>query len=95
MQFDLNGASVTARAKKSAEFEDISGVYMSEWDSEDEFALSENCNGTVKKFVGDTETIEVCMWHDADAGVTYSVSAIEKDIEWFDIVLFRLPVCGK
>ena len=74
----------TYRIKKSSEFEDISGLYY-EWTVDEEQQVGW-CNGVCKRYVGDTETIDLCMWYDEDIELMYSLSTSAADLDGFDIV---------
>ncbi len=83
MRFTLDGLEYTARIKLSEEFDDISGLYY-EWESEEPCVIAFK-QGLVKRVTEEGETIDLCLWHDADMGVMYSLSACGKDLDGFDI----------
>ena len=76
----------TYRIKKSSEFEDISGLYY-EWTVDEEQQVGW-CNGVCKRYVGDTETIDLCMWYDEDIELMYSLSTSAADLDGFDDEIF-------
>ena len=72
------------RAKKTGEFEDISGLYY-DWVVEDETQVGW-CKGLCKRAISDTETVDVCLWFDEGTGIMYSLSTSAPDLDGYDIV---------
>ena len=83
MRFTLDGMEYIARIKPSGEFDDISGMYY-EWDSEEPCVIA-FMQGLVKRVTVEGETMELCLWHDADMGLMYSLATSGADLDGFDI----------
>lgn len=83
--FAYEGLELCARIKSTSEFEDISGMYY-EWDLEDDAKIN-YCDGKIYGYKDDTENVHLCMWYDAAPGVMYSLSAVDKDLDGFDITV--------
>ena len=83
MQFTLDGLEYNARIKSVADFEDISGMYY-EWTVEDDCEIGW-CKGKCYRYIGDEETVDLCMWCDIVPGVMYSLSTAAPDLDGFDI----------
>lgn len=83
MRFTLDGMEYIARIKPSEEFDDISGMYY-EWDSEEPCVIA-FMQGLVKRVTVEGETMELCLWHDADMGLMYSLATSGADLDGFDI----------
>ena len=89
MDFDLDGMSFTARQQPTGdEKQDISGMYY-DWTVEDEVTLANwaggNMKATCKRYVGENEWADVCLWYDVETGDSYSLGTTAKDLEGFDI----------
>ena len=84
MRFTLDGMEFTARAKSTAAFEDISGMYYT-WDVEDD-AKVDRCEAKCRRHIGSDKTIDVICWFDAAPGISYSLSTEGKDLDGFDII---------
>ena len=83
MRFTLDGMEYIARIRPSEEFTDISGMYY-EWDSEEPCVIA-FMQGLVKRVTVEGETMELCLWHDADMGLMYSLATSGADLDGFDI----------
>ena len=83
MRFTLDGMEYTARIKPSEEFDDISGLYY-EWEIEEPCVIA-FMQGLVKRVTVEGETMELCLWHDADMGLMYSLATSGADLDGFDI----------
>ena len=83
MRFTLDGMEYIARINPSEEFDDISGMYY-EWDSEEPCVIA-FMQGLVKRVTVEGETMELCLWHDADMGLMYSLATSGADLDGFDI----------
>ena len=83
MQFTLDGMEYIARIKPSEEFTDISGMYY-EWEREEPCVIA-FMQGLVKRVTVEEETMELCLWHDADMGLMYSLATSGADLDGFDI----------
>lgn len=90
MQFDLDGAALTARVMAGEE-SDISGAFYESWDVEDSDAVG-GFEATVRRVTEDGQTIDVCSWYDAEQAVNYCVMAKAADLDGFDIVAVALQV---
>ncbi|RKM59960.1 hypothetical protein D6855_09285 [Butyrivibrio sp. CB08] len=89
MTFDLDDKSFTARQQATGDnAEDLSGMYF-DWTVEDDVTLANwaggNMAGKCKRFIGDTEWVDVCTWYDVETGDSYSLSTTAKDLDGFDI----------
>ena len=73
----------TARIKKAEKREDISGMYY-EWKNIEKIDVSE-CDGKLMMTKSDGKAIQVALWYDKYSGFTYSLSAMAKDLDGFDI----------
>ena len=74
----------TYRVKKTSEFEDISGLYY-DW-TVDENQQVGWCDGVCKRYVGDAETVDLCMWYDPNIELMHSLSTSAADLDGYDIV---------
>ena len=92
-QFDIGEVRLVARARKTAEFEDISGLHYDHWDLEEPCAIGASA-GTRRRVADGDKTIDVCLWRDADSGVTYAVAAQSAGPEGFDILAVAEQICA-
>ncbi len=83
IQFTLNGNEYTARVKGTAEFEDLSGIYVT-WDSTEDVEVS-YCSGKLMTGKNGDETVQCVEWFDVVPGVMYSLSTSGKDLAGLDI----------
>ena len=83
MQFTWHDLRYCARIRPAAEFVDISGLYY-DWTVEIPCNISW-CNGVDRRYLGEAETVDVSLWHDAVSGLMYSVSTSAPDLDGFDI----------
>ena len=87
LKFDLDGNSFTARQQKTGDEEiDASGMYY-KWTAQAAGVLK-NWNGEAcmnYRFIGENEWADLCIWHDAAVGVSYSVSVVAEDLDGFDL----------
>lgn len=83
MRFYLDSASLTARVS-AMDPEDISGVYYDHWDAEERCRI-DVCEGLARRVFDGDRTIDVCLWYDAEKGMTWSVVAEADDLDGFDI----------
>ena len=87
LKFDLDGGSFTARAQRTAEETDVSGMYC-EWVASTEGVLKSwgdlpcRCLGSQ----GESGRAELCLWYDTAAGVSYSLSVTEADLDVSDLL---------
>lgn len=73
MDFILNEAECTARIKRDAESEDISGFYYN-WSNETPCTVGANA-GIVKWQITEVgEVVGICLWQNKASNLTYSVS---------------------
>lgn len=73
MDFILNEAECTARIKRDAELEDISGFYYN-WPNETPCTVGANA-GIVKWQITEVgEVVGICLWQNKASNLTYSVS---------------------
>ena len=84
MQFVWNDMEYTARMKKASEFEDISGMYF-DWGGDDP-CLVKGCEGVTRRAYDEGETVDLCLWYDANAGIMYSISTSSLDLDGFDVL---------
>lgn len=82
-QFTLINAEITVRIQPSAEFTDISGAYY-EWTVEEDDTVGV-CEAKTMRYIGEDETVDVCLWFDVAPGIMYSVTAIAPDLDGFDV----------
>ena len=64
--------------------EDISGVYYDHWDAEERCRI-DVCEGLARRVFDGDRTIDVCLWYDAEKGMTWSVVAEADNLDGFDI----------
>lgn len=87
LNFDLDGNSFTAREQVTGDKAvDQSGMYY-QWTAQADGVLK-NWNDvtcTNYRFVGQNEWADLCIWHDAAAGVSYSVGVTAEDLDGFDL----------
>ena len=78
--FTLNGQEYTARVCPSGVWEDISGLFYSQWDS-DESCKVDYCEGTLRTVKDESMgyTVCSCLWFDPVPGLMYSVTAEAED----------------
>ena len=84
LQCNWNDVALTARVAPSDDFQDISGMYY-EWQHQEACAVG-RCDGVVSIAEDGENTVETCLWYDALTGLMYSVSAVDTDLDGFDIV---------
>lgn len=90
MSFDMDGVSYIAREQVVGDDSeaDISGMYY-EWDVTDEGTFQNWAGGYMPyktfRHIGDNETVDVIRWYDIETGYAYSLSAVAKDLDGFDI----------
>ena len=90
LTFDYDGASFTAREQPvgGEEIKDISGMYY-EWTATDEGILQNWGGGNMPckmcRYIGEDEYVDICLWFDIETGYAYSLSAVSKDLDGFDI----------
>lgn len=73
MDFIWNEAECTARIKRDAESEDISGFYYN-WSNETPCTVGENA-GIAKWQIAEVgEVVGICLWQNKTSNLTYSVS---------------------
>ena len=73
-RFAWRGVEYTMRAKAAAEFEDISGLNYSAWDTEESCAVR-YCEGVFRSVNDGAAIVEACLWYDAAPGIMYSLTA--------------------
>jgi len=83
MQFTWYDLRYCARIKPASAFEDISGLYY-DWTHEMPCRIGW-CEGVDRRFLGEDEAVDVCLWYDAVSGLMYSVSTSAPDLDGFDI----------
>ena len=89
LAFELYGNTFTAREQVTGDPEaDISGMYY-DWNVQDEFSM-ENWNGkdltgTCFRYIGEGEYADLCIWFDAESGITYSLGVTAGDLDGFDL----------
>ena len=88
--FTMDGVDYCARIKSTDFLEDISGTYYT-WDVEDD-VMVDRCEGKFYQYVGDGETVQVCIWCDIVPGVSYSLMAVAPDLDGFDITAVAAQV---
>ena len=83
MRFTLDGMAYVARILPAEEFTDISGMFI-EWEAEAPFSVAD-CEGLEQRAVVDGETVDLCLWFDADMGLMYSLATSGADLDGYDI----------
>ena len=90
LTFDYDGVSFTAREQPVAgeEIVDISGMNY-DWTVTEEGTLQNWGGGNMpcrtSRYIGEDEYVDVCLWFDIETGYAYSLSAVAKDLDGFDI----------
>ncbi len=97
LSFDLNGDSFTAREQVTGDkAADISGMYY-EWTQQDDITLANWGDGQMKgqyyRYIGEEEWADLCTWYDEEAGISYSVSVLSKDLDGFDLQAIAEALC--
>lgn len=73
MDFILNEAECTARIKRDAESEDISGFYYN-WSNETPCTVGENAGIAKWQITEVGEVVGICLWQNKASNLTYTVS---------------------
>ena len=73
MDFIWNEAECTARIKRNAESEDISGFYYN-WSNETPCTVGENAGIAKWQITEVGEVVGICLWQNKASNLTYSVS---------------------
>ena len=73
MDFIWNEAECTARIKRDAESEDISGFYYN-WSNETPCTIGENAGIAKWQITEVGEVVGICLWQNKASNLTYSVS---------------------
>ena len=73
MDFIWNEAECTARIKRDAELEDISGFYYN-WSNETPCTVGENAGIAKWQITEVGEVVGICLWQNKTSNLTYSVS---------------------
>ena len=73
MDFIWNEAECTARIKRNAESEDISGFYYN-WSNETPCTVGENAGIAKWQITEVGEVVGICLWQNKTSNLTYSVS---------------------
>ena len=73
MDFIWNEAECTARIKRDAESEDISGFYYN-WSNETPCTVGENAGIAKWQITEVGEVVGICLWQNKNSNLTYSVS---------------------
>ena len=73
MEFIWNEAECTARIKRDAESEDISGFYYN-WSNETPCTVGENAGIAKWQITEVGEVVGICLWQNKTSNLTYSVS---------------------
>ena len=73
MDFIWNEAECTARIKRNAESEDISGFYYN-WSNETPCTVGENAGIAKWQITEVGEAVGICLWQNKASNLTYSVS---------------------
>jgi hypothetical protein len=90
LTFDMDNVSYVAREQAVGDDSeaDISGMYY-QWDVEDTGTFQNWAGGMMpyktSRHIGDDETVDVIRWYDIETGYAYSLSAVAKDLDGFDI----------
>lgn len=93
--YQLDQREYTVRVAKRASFEDISGMYY-DWTKEEDIAVA-GMQGEVmydfRESEGEQESVAVCLWHDQNRGLMYSLSVTGSDLEDLDLVQLAKETC--
>ena len=97
MQFAWEGDEFCFRAQPAVpvdgELTDISGMYF-EWKNTEDIAVGE-CAGTIAQAQDGSEGwVERCLWYDADAKITYSLSVTTVDPDGLDLTAMAEQICS-
>lgn len=93
-RFTLDNVDFTARIEKADSYEDISGMYY-DWTVTDEVSINSSCKGTCARYIGDDETVDLVTWYDVKNGANYSICAVAKDLDGFDIMAYVAAMYGE
>ena len=85
--FTLDGQEYTARVCSSGVWEDISGLFYNQWDSEESCKV-DYCEGTLRSVKDESMgyTVCSCLWFDVVPGFMYSVTAEAEDPAGADVL---------
>ena len=96
MTFDLDGRTYTAREQISDEAVDISGTYY-DWTVSEDIKLQNwadgNMTGTMYRYIGDDEWVDLCTWFDVEIGTAYSLTVSDTELDGFDITAIASAMC--
>lgn len=88
MQFKFGSVKMNARIKSETKFTDISGMYYT-FEDEGDATVGTAAVGTreakLYQHKGENETVQVLLWYDVVPGIMYSLSAVSKNLDGFDI----------
>ena len=89
LSFELNGLSFTAREQLTGDEEiDQSGMYY-DWTAQLEVPLKHLPEGTICHYyrcIGENEYADLCIWYDAEEGISCSLSVTAQDLDGFDLI---------
>ena len=83
IQFDLDETHICFRMQETAGFTDISGCYYT-WEYAEDVKIGWN-DGKLYQVQDGENTVELCLWYDILPGEMYSVSAVARDLDGFDL----------
>lgn len=83
IQFDLDETHICFRMQETADFTDISGCYYT-WEYAEDVKIGWN-DGKLYQVQDGENTVELCLWYDILPGEMYSVSAVARDLDGFDL----------
>ena len=83
MTFTLDNMSFTARIQSASKLTDISGLHY-KWTVEEDCMIG-RCPGQTKRYIGENEQVDLCLFFDVLPGITYSISTAADSLDGFDI----------
>ena len=94
LKFELDGMEFTARAQRTAEAADQSGMYYA-WTAQREDVLTGWDGLTCRcfRYAGEGAWADLCLWYDAAAGVSYSLSVTAETLDGFDLSAVAEAMC--
>lgn len=86
LAFDWNGLSFTAREQRTEEKDyDPSGMYYN-WTVQEPAVLSDGTECMTFRYIGENESADLCIWYDAESGISRSVGVTAEDLDGFDLL---------
>ena len=84
-EFDLYQNRFTARQQQTNQPDtDLSGMYYT-WTAQDNITLCNGLTGSMYRYIGENEYVDLCTWYDEASGMSYSLSVTAEDLDGFDL----------